>query len=84
MRRSLLALALAGALLSACGDDRATSSASTDPATTAAAAPATGGTDGAAAVPDALDFSAPLVGGEQLDFRGYAGETVALWFWAPT
>ncbi len=82
MRRSLLALALVGALLSACGDDGATS-ASTD-AITAPVVPV--GTDGVGepAVPEALDFSAPLVSGEQLDFRGYAGETVALWFWAPT
>ncbi|MBI4934562.1 MAG: hypothetical protein HY828_11830 [Actinobacteria bacterium] len=78
MRRSLLALALVGALLSACGDDRVTSSASTDAASSTAA------TTGDGAVPEALDFSAPLVSGEQLDFRGYAGETVALWFWAPT
>jgi hypothetical protein len=82
MRRSLFALALIGALLSACGADGATSPAS-DP-TTAPVVPV--GTDGVGepAVPEALDFSAPLVSGEQLDFRGYAGETVALWFWAPT
>lgn len=87
MRRSLLALVLAGALLSACGDDGAPSGASiaaTDPASaTVASAPGTDGV-GEPAVPEALDFSAPLVGGQELDFRGYAGETVALWFWAPT
>jgi hypothetical protein len=31
-----------------------------------------------------LQFSADLVGGGQVDFRGYAGRTLALWFWAPT
>lgn len=37
-----------------------------------------------AAAPDALQFTAPLVGGGSLDFTQYAGKTVALWFWAPT
>jgi len=37
-----------------------------------------------AAAPEALQFSAPLVGGGELDLRSLAGTTVALWFWAPT
>ena len=32
----------------------------------------------------ALQFSAPTVGGGDIDFRAFAGRTVALWFWAPT
>jgi hypothetical protein len=83
MRRLLVALALTGVLLSACGDDGSATSASTDPPSSTLAPPGTNGV-GEPAVPEALDFSAPMVGGEQLDFRGYAGETVALWFWAPT
>jgi hypothetical protein len=83
MRRLLVALALAGVLLSACGDDGTATSASTDAPSSAPLPPGTDGV-GEPAVPEALDFSAPMVGGEQLDFRGYAGETVALWFWAPT
>lgn len=89
MRRSLLALVLVGALLSACGDNTTTAPAATDPAVTdpngtSAAAPVDTDGVGEPAVPEALDFEAPLVNGEQLDFRGYAGDTVALWFWAPT
>ena len=34
--------------------------------------------------PAALQFSAPLVGGGTIDFRQFAGQAVALWFWAPT
>ena len=31
----------------------------------------------------ALDFSAPLVGGGQLEGGDLAGRDVVLWFWAP-
>ena len=34
--------------------------------------------------PAALQFSAPTVGGGDIDFRAFAGRAVALWFWAPT
>jgi hypothetical protein len=34
--------------------------------------------------PAALQFSAPLVGGGAIDFSQFAGQAVALWFWAPT
>jgi hypothetical protein len=30
-----------------------------------------------------LAFTAPTVGGGELDLAGYAGRDVALWFWAP-
>jgi len=33
---------------------------------------------------EALEFSAPLIGGGDIDMRDYAGSAVALWFWAPT
>lgn len=36
-----------------------------------------------AAVPSALDFSAPLVDGTDFDLWAYAGEPVVFWFWAP-
>ena len=29
-------------------------------------------------------FSAPIVGGGELDARSLAGRPVAFWFWAPT
>ncbi len=50
------------------------------PATTASA-PQGGG---AAAVPEALNFPASLVGGGEFDPAAYAGKPVAFWFWAPT
>lgn len=31
----------------------------------------------------AADFSGPRLGGGQVDAVSYAGEDVALWFWAP-
>jgi hypothetical protein len=74
MRRSLAALALAGLLLTACGDDAGRATAATSPSSGAAGS----------SVPEALQFSAPVVGGGPLDMSEYAGQTVAFWFWAPT
>ena len=36
------------------------------------------------AVARTLAFSAPVVGGGELDARSLAGRPVAFWFWAPT
>ncbi|MBI5088574.1 MAG: hypothetical protein HZB15_06860 [Actinobacteria bacterium] len=36
------------------------------------------------AVPEALRFTAPLVGGGEFDGSVVAGRPVAFWFWAPT
>jgi hypothetical protein len=79
-----LLLCFTGALvLSACGDNRVQDDASgaiaTPPAATSPAA-----TPAAAAVPDTLTFSAPLVGGGTLNFADYAGTPLLVWFWAPT
>lgn len=45
-------------------------------------------TDGSAGesatAPAALQFSAAAVGGGTIDFTEFAGQTVAMWFWAPT
>ncbi len=51
-----------------------------------AAAPATDGSDTAepVVVPAALQFSAPLVGGGELDVATLAGKPTVFWFWAPT
>ena len=38
----------------------------------------------AAAAPAALQFSAPLVGGGELDATTLAGKPTVFWFWAPT
>jgi peroxiredoxin len=34
-------------------------------------------------IPDALKFSAPLIGGGEIDLATLAGPPVVLWFWAP-
>ncbi|MDJ0770803.1 MAG: hypothetical protein QNJ12_18560 [Ilumatobacter sp.] len=93
MFRRLLPLAFAGILV-ACGgtsDDASTPSAADDVAETAApAAPATtaaadeaGAVVPAGDVPEALQFSASLVGGGDIDVAALAGRPVLLWFWAP-
>lgn len=56
---------------------------STTPPTATAPAATTGATEGGAPVPAALDFSAPLVGGGEIEMGEYAGRPVLLWFWAP-
>jgi len=97
MRRTPLAAVFAVALAvpTACGADTALPAAGSTTATTPTtlapidgAAPTTtvdaGDLGPAREVPAALDFSAPLVGGGELDLRQFAGTTVALWFWAPT
>lgn len=95
MIRRLLPLTLVGVLV-ACGgaDDPAAepapataapsaTDATTPPESSTAATPAP--TDGSvdAAVPEALDFSAPLVGGGTIELGASAGRPVLLWFWAP-
>lgn len=96
MRRLLISAALAGLLVSACGDDARTGNAGTPGTagtsdTSGVTAPPvstapldTASPDQAATAPEALQFSAPVVGGGELDMRAYAGQTVAFWFWAPT
>lgn len=34
-------------------------------------------------VPDAINWSAPLIGGGELDMTGFRDRAVMLWFWAP-
>lgn len=92
MLRRLLPLSLAGVLL-ACGgasDPAAVDvgAAPTVPPTAAAtesSAVAPPSTSGAAVTdaPEALQFSAPLVGGGQIELASLAGRPVLLWFWAP-
>lgn len=81
----------------ACGADGSTAEAdptsptasasdsSTAPSEPAASTPGTDGGGGTApmAVPAALQFSAPVVGGGSLDLASFAGTTVLFWFWAP-
>lgn len=87
MRRLLVPVALVAVLLTACGQDARTGNAGTAGATQPPATTApvdTASPEQAATAPEALQFSAPLVGGGELDLRSYAGRTVAFWFWAPT
>ncbi len=35
------------------------------------------------AAPATLQFTAPLVGGGDIDLAGYGGQPVLFWFWAP-
>jgi hypothetical protein len=92
MRRSqitFVALAFA-ALLPMIGSSCANNSAATGNQTAAQDSPAPGtpapDTSDVANpnTPAALQFSAPLVGGGTIDFSQFAGQAVALWFWAPT
>lgn len=76
-------LVVAGLVLAACGSGDDAPAA--DPATTLAATPA-GSTAPAPAggeAPAALQFSAPLVGGGDVELTTLAGRPVLLWFWAP-
>jgi hypothetical protein len=74
-RAGLVTVALAVVGACSAGDDDVAAPITVTTLTTAAVA--------AAAVPAALDFSAPRVGGGELDARSYAGRNLALWFWAP-
>jgi hypothetical protein len=70
------------------GSSAPTTTAPSDGSTTAPA-PTTGGDTAPApaddvAVPDILQFSAPLVGGGTFDGARVAGIPTAFWFWAPT
>ena len=84
MRRWLVALVV---LLSACGgpqSETAAPDASTAPSDVAVSEPSAGTPSAAAgATPAALNWTAPLVGGGQLDGNDLAGGDVVLWFWAP-
>ena len=52
------------------------------PAETSGGDPAT--TEAAVVVPEALQFTAPLVGGGTFDGAAVAGKPTVFWFWAPT
>lgn len=83
--RRLAPVIAAGLVLAACGSGDGGSDAA--PATTVAApaptAPPGDGGGGAVAAPAALQFSAPLVGGGDIELTTLAGRPVLLWFWAP-
>ena len=66
-------------VIAACG--------TSSPASSSVDQPAAGGdstTLPQIAVPESLQFSAPLVGGGVFDGSAYVGQPLAFWFWAPT
>lgn len=90
MKRRLAPLLAAGLVLAACGsgDDSASEPAAvaTTTVVTPTAEPAADPTDGGvvpADTPAALQFSAPLIGGGDIELTTLAGRPVLLWFWAP-
>lgn len=98
MARVVAGAALFATVVTSCGADGsgvgdAAVGAATSPAPTPGSSPADGsvttvagggeGTTTPVAAPDALRFTAPLVGGGTLDLATYAGSTVVFWFWAP-
>ena len=89
MLRRLAPLAAAGVVLVACGSGAADDATeSTGPAVESTdAAPAAEPNRGSAVVPAeapaALQFSAPLIGGGDIELTTLAGRPVLLWFWAP-
>lgn len=85
LARMTAVLASAVGLLACGSSGDGSSSASTAGSTTApsAAPSASAGAVSGAVVPAALEFDAPTVGGGQFDARTYAGQPLALWFWAP-
>ncbi len=80
-RIGALALGIGGVACGGGGDGSST--ATSDVPATTPAAPATTPAAAGAAVPAPLEFTAPLLGGGELDARTYAGRPLALWFWAP-
>ena len=74
IRRTLTAVVMLGSL-AACGSSPSTANQPTVDV---------GAATGSAAVPELLQFSAPLVGGGEFAGADYAGRATAFWFWAPT
>jgi hypothetical protein len=80
---SLLLLAACGGSDGDTGTEGAVEGAATS-ADTVAAGPSepTGASE--PTVPAALQFTAPAVGGGEIDAAAYAGTPTVFWFWAPT
>lgn len=96
IRVRAVAASLVVLLVAACGSGDEGTTTVPAPAPTAVADPTTGPTEPStlptlrepdatgAPVPEVLDVVAPVVGGGELDLAAFAGQPVALWFWAPT
>ncbi len=86
-----------GLLATACASDGGTADTESSPVTSASLPDEPVSTDGATteptaddataapeAVPEALQFTAPLVGGGEFTGADYADKPTVFWFWAPT
>ena len=60
------------------------STAPVEPGATPAPTDAPAPTEAPVVVPEALQFTAPLVGGGTFDGAAAAGKPTVFWFWAPT
>lgn len=58
-------------------------STSTSATTATAVTTTTTSTSAASSLPQAYDWTAPLVGGGLINLAGYSNKAVVLWFWAP-
>lgn len=90
LRTVALTLALATLTTAACSggssdspDDGNAATGSAQPTTVPDSDRGGGPGAGAATVPELLDVEAPAVGGGTVTFADYAGDALALWFWAP-
>lgn len=90
--RSLVLTSVLAVVVTACGAESPDPKSAADTATTQpsaapdpdAAEPEAGGSqESSAAVPEALDFSAETVAGDEFDGASLAGKPSVLWFWAP-
>lgn len=78
----LLAVTCLLAAAAACAGDPPPDSPPTGQATQSVDAPSSVSSTGSTAVPAALEFSAPVVGGGQFDGASLASKPAVLWFWA--
>lgn len=90
LARAVLAAALAGTSVSACGADPGQPEGSSTSATATSGIPSsssgkppTRSAEPTPAVPEVLAFEAPLLAGGTLRGETLAGQDVAFWFWAP-
>jgi len=83
--RRLLLVLVVGLALFGCGraPTTATTAEASDGDTDGASTAERATVDGSAATPSAPFGTVTLVDGERLDGADYAGDALALWFWAP-
>ncbi|MEM9746172.1 MAG: hypothetical protein AAF945_05715 [Actinomycetota bacterium] len=76
---------VAGLAVAACGSDSSDDAADGAPDAPAEASADAGSSDGGGdAASGILNFTAPLVGGGELDAQTLGDKPTAFWFWSPT